>query len=130
VASLYRNAPAGIPGNDDCGQLSSWYVFAALGFYPVNAATGVYVLGSPMVERAVLRNPQAGTRFTITTENNSDTNVYIERATLNGHALKRSWLTHMQIVAGGELRLWMSSKPNHAWGKSIEDRPPSGLIRD
>ena len=52
VAALYNNTPAGIPGNDDCGQLSSWFVFAALGFYPVNAATGVYVIGSPLVNRA------------------------------------------------------------------------------
>ena len=128
VASLYRNTPAGIPGNDDCGQLSSWYVFAALGFYPVNAATGVYVLGSPLVEQATLTNPANGAKFTIIAENNSDTNVYIAQATLNGRELKRSWITHAQIAAGGELRLRMSSEPNRAWGAAAEDRPPSGLI--
>jgi predicted alpha-1,2-mannosidase len=128
VASLYRNTPVGIPGNDDCGQLSSWYVFAALGFYPVNAATGVYVLGSPLVREAVLTNPLNGVTFTIVAENNSASNLYIESATLNGRPLRRSWISHAEIVAGGCLRLRMSSEPNQSWGAAPEDRPPSGLI--
>ena len=84
VAALYNNTPAGIPGNDDCGQLASWFVFAALGFYPVNAATGVYVIGSPLVNRASIRNPGTGKTFTIVAENNSPDNVYIQSAQLNG----------------------------------------------
>jgi predicted alpha-1,2-mannosidase len=68
VAKLYNNTPTGVPGNDDCGQLSSWITFAAMGFYPVNAATGVYVLGSPMVDRTVIHNPGTGSRFTIVAE--------------------------------------------------------------
>lgn len=127
VASLYRNTPAGIPGNDDCGQLSSWYVFTALGFYPVNAATGVYVLGSPLVEQASLVDPVSGKTFTVIAENNSEKNFYIESATLNGQPLHRSWITHAEIAAGGSLRLRMSSEPNTKWGAAPEDRPPSGL---
>jgi putative alpha-1,2-mannosidase len=65
VAALYNNTPSGIPGNDDCGQLASWFVFAALGFYPVNAANDVYVLGSPLVDRVILHNQLASTNFTI-----------------------------------------------------------------
>jgi predicted alpha-1,2-mannosidase len=129
VAGLYNNSPAGIPGNDDCGQLASWFVFAALGFYPVNASTGVYVIGSPIVSRAAIRNPQSGATFTIIAENNSPDNVYIQSAELNGREWNRSWLTHAQIVAGGELRFRMASGPNKEWAAAKADRPPSGLVR-
>jgi len=129
VAALYNNTPSGIPGNDDCGQLASWFVFAALGFYPVNAATGVYVIGSPLVNRAVIRNPESGANFTIVAENNSAENVYIQSAELNGKEWTRSWLTHAHIVAGGELRFRMGSKPNEEWASGAGDRPPSGLLK-
>lgn len=129
VAALYHNTPAGIPGNDDCGQLSSWFVFAALGFYPVNAATGVYVLGSPLVSQAAIHNPVTGAKFTILAENNSAENIFIQRAELNGRELTRSWLTHAQILAGGELHLSMGRKPVKEWASAPEDRPPSGLIK-
>jgi predicted alpha-1,2-mannosidase len=128
VASLYRNTPAGIPGNDDCGQLSSWFVFAALGFYPVNAATGVYVIGSPLVNRAVIRNPESGSKFTIIAENNSAENLYIQSARLNGKDLSRSWITHEEITREGELQFEMSSSPNKEWATAPGDRPPSGLL--
>jgi predicted alpha-1,2-mannosidase len=128
VAALYNNTPAGIPGNDDCGQLSSWFVFAALGFYPVNAVTGVYVIGSPMVNRASIRNPANGRIFTILAENNSKENVFIQSAQLNGKELTRSWLTHSDIVAGGELHFRMGRKPNKEWASAPADRPPSGLV--
>jgi len=129
VAALYNNTPAGVPGNDDCGQTSSWFVFASLGFYPVNEATGVYVIGSPLVSRASLRNPAAGTTFTIVAENNSARNMYIQRAELNGKELTRSWFTHADIVAGGELRFTMGSSPNKEWASAPADRPPSGLVK-
>lgn len=129
VAALYNNTPQGIPGNDDCGQLSSWFVFAALGFYPVNAVTGVYVLGSPLVNRAALRNPVTGAKFTIVADNNSPENVFIQSVQLNGKDLTRSWITHAQILAGGELHFRMGSKPNKQWGSAPADRPPSGLLR-
>lgn len=130
VAALYKNTPAGVPGNDDCGQLSSWFAFAALGFYPVNAATGVYVIGSPLVNHASIRNPIHGTTFSIIADNNSPENPYIQSATLNGKPLTRSWITHAEIVAGGELRFRMSNKPNKSWASAPADRPPSGLVKD
>ncbi len=129
VAALYNNTPSGIPGNDDCGQLASWFVFAALGFYPVNAATGVYVIGSPIVHRAAIRNPGTGKTFEIVAENNSPENVYIQSAQMNGKEWNRSWLTHAQIVAGGELRFRMGPKPNKDWAQAPADRPPSGLVK-
>ena len=128
VARLYNNTPAGVPGNDDCGQISTWFNFAALGFYPVNAVTGVYVLGSPLVNHATLRVPGAGKTFTIVAENNSDRNIYVQSVTLNGKPLTRSWIKHAEIVAGGELRFRMGSEPNKKWGSAPGDRPPSGLI--
>lgn len=127
VSRLYNNTPAGVPGNDDCGQISTWFVFAALGFYPVNAVTGVYVLGSPLVNRATLRNPAAGKTFTIIAENNSDQNIYVQSVELNGKPLTRSWFTHADILAGGELRFRMGREPNKAWASAPADRPPSGL---
>jgi predicted alpha-1,2-mannosidase len=129
VAGLYNNTPEGIPGNDDCGQLASWFVFAALGFYPVNAATGVYVIGSPIISRAAIRNPQTGSTFTIVAENNSPENVFIQSAELNGKEWNRSWITHAQIVAGGELHFRMTGKPNKEWAAARVDRPPSGLLK-
>ena len=128
VAALYSATPAGIPGNDDCGQLASWFVFAALGFYPVNAANGVYVLGSPLVNRAVIRNPANNTTFTVIAENNSAENIYIQHAQLNGKELRRSWISHQQIAGGGELRLRMGPSPDKSWGADPADRPPSGLL--
>ena len=128
VARIYRNTPAGVPGNDDCGQISTWFNFAALGFYPVNAVTGVYVLGSPLVNRAVLRNPHAGTTFSIVAENNSDRNIYVQSVQLNGKPLHRCWFTHADILAGGELRFRMGDEPNKTWATGAADRPPSGLL--
>ena len=129
IARLYNNTPQGIPGNDDCGQISTWFVFAALGFYPVNAVTGVYVLGSPLVNRATLRNPAQGTTFTVVAQNNSDENLYVQSVELNRKPLTHSWFTHTDIVAGGELRFHMGREPNKAWGSAPADRPPSGLVR-
>lgn len=128
VAALYNATPAGISGNDDCGQLASWFVFAALGFYPVNAANGVYILSSPLVNRAAIRNPANNSTFTIIAENNSENNIYIQQAQLNGKELRRSWITHQQIASGGELQLRMGSAPNKSWGAALADRPPSGLL--
>ena len=129
VAALYNNTPAGIPGNDDCGQLSSWSVFAALGFYPVNAATGVYVIGSPLADRVTIKNPATGAKFVIVAENNSTDNVYIQSAKLNDRELTRSWLTHAEVVAGGDLQFRMGRNPNKEWASAPADRPPSGLVR-
>ena len=124
---LYNNKVDGICGNDDCGQMSAWYVLSALGFYPVNPASGVYVLGSPLVDRATIHldaKYHKGRTFTIVAENNSPKNIYIQSATLNGKPLERSWFTHAELVAGGELVLKMGPEPNKAWGQKAEERPP------
>ncbi|HEX4066765.1 MAG TPA: GH92 family glycosyl hydrolase [Acidobacteriaceae bacterium] len=128
VMRLYNNTPAGIPGNDDCGQISTWLVMSALGFYPVNAVTGVYIIGSPLVQRARIHNPANGTTFSIVADDNSPENAFIQSAELNGKELTRCWFTHADIVSGGELHLRMGSRPDKEWGAARADRPPSGLV--
>ncbi len=128
--TLYNDTPAGQPGNNDCGQMSAWYVFSALGFYPTNPVGGVYTIGSPRVSRATLQLDRAhygGRTFSVLAPNNSARNMYIQSATLNGRPLSRSWITQSEIAQGGQLRLVMGPNPNINWGRALADRPPSGL---
>jgi predicted alpha-1,2-mannosidase len=115
----YENTPEGICGNDDCGQISAWYVWSALGLYPVNPASGVYVIGSPVVEKAVLQlDPKffKGGTFTVIAHDVSRQNGYVQSAKLNGRALTHPWITHAEIAGGGTLELQMGILPNKAWG--------------
>ena len=124
--TFYNDKPTGICGNDDCGQMSAWYVFTALGFYPVDPTSGTYVLGSPLVNEATLNlDPKhyKGHEFTVVAENNSPDNMYIQSATLNGKPLTRSYITQDEIAAGGKLVLEMGSKPNKEFGAAPTDRP-------
>ncbi len=122
METQYNNTPAGLCGNEDCGQMSAWYVFSAAGLYPVNPASGVYVLGSPLFQRVALPG-QDGKTFVITANGNSAKNKYIQSATLNGKPMVRSYLTHAEIVQGGELVLQMGPNPNPALWKSKNARP-------
>jgi predicted alpha-1,2-mannosidase len=113
----YENTPEGIPGNDDCGQISAWYVWSALGLYPMNPASGIYIIGSPLVEKATIRlDPRffKGGIFTIIAPNASRQNCYIQSAKLNGKPLDRPWITHAEIAQGGTLELEMGILPNKA----------------
>jgi predicted alpha-1,2-mannosidase len=128
IMALYKEGPEGMCGNDDCGQMSAWYVFGALGFYPVNPANGEYVLGSPLIDKAVIHLNSAfypGGTFTLLVRNNSPGNIYIQSATLNNHPLDRAYLTHEDITRGGTLTLTMGSSPNKAWGRAPSVRPSS-----
>jgi predicted alpha-1,2-mannosidase len=125
--TLYTNTPAGICGNDDCGQMSAWYVFSVLGFYPVDPASGIYVLGSPMMDQATLKLDSKyykGKSFTVIAKNNSADNPYIQSATLNGKPISRSWISQAEIAAGGKLVLTMGPAPNKNFGSAPADRPP------
>jgi predicted alpha-1,2-mannosidase len=128
VASvLYTNTPGGICGNDDCGQMSAWYVFTALGFYPVDPASGIYVLGSPLFDKATLKLDSKfakGRAFTVVAKNNSTQNPYIQSAALNGQPITRSWISNDEITAGGKLVLTMGPTPNKSFGSAPADRPP------
>ncbi len=130
MATLFNDTPAGQCGNIDCGQMAAWYVFSALGFYPVNPANGIYVIGSPVVKKAVISldaRKYGGRTFTVLAENNSPENVYVQSASLNGKPLAQSWLTHDQITAGGTLQFVMGPKPNLEWGRAQSVRPPATM---
>lgn len=130
MATLYGDTPDGQCGNVDCGQMAAWYVFSALGFYPMNPDSGVYAIGSPAVSEAVIHlngKKYQGHTFTVIAENNSAENIYIQSASLNGQPLSKAWLTYDQITAGGTLRLVMGSKPNLDWGSASADRPPATM---
>lgn len=132
LANAYHDEVNGICGNDDVGQMSAWYVMSALGFYPVCPGDNTYILGSPLFRRATVRlNPKwhTGRTFTVTARQNSEENVYVQEAKLNGKALSRAWITHEEITAGGLLEFTMGPEPNMRWGTAPEDRPVSMSLR-
>jgi predicted alpha-1,2-mannosidase len=110
LKNQYRPAPDGLGGNDDCGQMSAWYLFSALGFYPVAPASEKYAFGIPVVKTAVLKL-ENGKTLTIEANNQSGKNVYVEKVVVNGQTLKRSYLTHAEIMNGGKIIFYMSDKP-------------------
>lgn len=119
----YHNAPGGLAGNDDAGQMSAWYMFAAMGFYPVCPGTPYYMLASPSFSSVTLC-PHGGRPFTIKAEGASGKNIYIQRAMLNGQPYTKNYLDHADIVEGGTLELEMGPEPNREWGSLLKDCPP------
>ncbi|HKJ91874.1 MAG TPA: GH92 family glycosyl hydrolase, partial [Longimicrobiales bacterium] len=122
--TLYSDKPAGLPGNEDCGQISAWYVFSAMGFYPVNPVGGVYALGTPRFD-ALSVDVGGGRTFRVVANGAAEGKPYIQSATLNGEPLDQSWITHGDILAGGTLELVMGAAPNPAWASARTSRPPS-----
>ncbi|MCA1607016.1 MAG: glycoside hydrolase family 92 protein, partial [Acidobacteria bacterium] len=120
LATEYMTGRGGLPGNDDSGAMSSWYVWGALGLYP-NAGQPYYYICSPLFSRSTI-NLGGGRTFIIEASETSETNSYVQSVTLNGRALDRAWLKHEEIARGGRLVLRMGSTPS-AWGR--ENRPPS-----
>jgi len=106
----YTAKPDGLGGNDDCGQMSAWFLFSTLGFYPVAPASDQYQLGSPAIKTAVLKL-ENGKTLTIEALNQSDKNVYVQKVTLNGREVKRTYITYAEIMNGGRLTFSMSDKP-------------------
>lgn len=121
---FFDNTPEGLCGNEDMGQMSAWYVFNALGFYPANPANGAFVLGSPVFEKVTFP-VSGGKSFTVLTENNGKENIYIQSATLNGQPLHNAYITYKDIMAGGELKMVMGPQPNEQFGSALENRPRS-----
>ncbi len=106
----FHAGPAGLPGNDDAGQMSAWYVLSAMGFYPVCPGKTGYAIGSPVFSRVVIHQLN-GKDFTILAPQSSAKNKYIQSATLNGSPYPKYEITHADIVSGATLRLMMSSQP-------------------
>jgi predicted alpha-1,2-mannosidase len=113
VDSFYKTKPDGLKGNDDCGQMSAWYIFSVLGFYPVNPCNGQYILGAPQVPAASIVLPD-GKYFTIKATGLSDKNHFVKKVLLNGKQLNRNYITHKEILAGGNLVFIMYPNPQFA----------------
>jgi len=111
LETQYKNTPNGHCGNEDCGQMSSWYIYSSLGFYPVNPAQGVYSFGSPIFDKATL-NLENENQFIIITKNNSIENKYIQSIILNDELIDRNYITHKEIIKGGTLIFEMGASPN------------------
>ena len=112
------------PGMDDQGSTSSWYVLSALGFYTVKPARPEYIIGSPIFDQATLHLGH-GKDFVILARGNSEQNIYIQSATLNGKPLDKPWFSHADIADGGQLIFKMGSTPNKNWGNLPKDARPS-----
>ena len=111
---LYFNAPAGLCGNEDCGQMSAWYVFSPMGFYPVNPVSGEYEIGTPLFPEMRM-NLGNGKTFTVLAPNVSRENIYIQSVTVNGQPYDKSYITHQQIVDGATVEFVMGNQPGEIW---------------
>lgn len=112
--TLYKNTPDGICGNEDCGQMSSWYVFSAMGFYPVDPISGQYEIGSPIFPEVKMYLAN-GKTFVVRAENVSDENIYIQSVTVNGQPYNKSYITHEMIMQGDTIHFVMGNKPGSVW---------------
>ena len=125
LTEQYANSPEGISGNEDCGQMSAWYVFSALGFYPVTPGSPDYIIGSPLVKRATL-HLENGRTFEIEAPDNSEANSYVAGVTLHGEPYTKTYLTHTDIQRGGTLHFQMQPEPS-SWGRADADAPVSSI---
>ncbi|MCI2229672.1 GH92 family glycosyl hydrolase [Polaribacter sp. MSW13] len=114
LTELYANTPDGISGNEDCGQMSAWYIFSSLGFYPVTPASNKYIIGSPLFKKATI-NLENGKSFTVEAKNQSVENKYIKSVQLNGRDYEYSYINHQEIINGGSLVFEMTNQPTK-WG--------------
>ncbi len=124
MESWFRNDLMGICGDEDGGGMSAFYVFSAMGFYPVTAGLPYYVIGSPIFDKVSI-NLENGNTFTVVAKNNSADNKYIQSATLNGQPYTKTYFSHEDILAGGTLEFVMGDRPNKEWGVGKDDVPPS-----
>jgi predicted alpha-1,2-mannosidase len=123
---FYKPAPDGLIGNEDCGQMSAWYILSALGFYQVNPSQPVYAFGTPIFKEAKI-NLENGKSFVIRAENVSKENIYIQSAALNGKEHKKSFFNHNDLTSGGVLAFRMGAKPNKTFGGKAGEMPVSSL---
>jgi predicted alpha-1,2-mannosidase len=124
LTTLYTDKPDGLPGNEDCGQMSAWYVLSAAGFYPVCPGDNNYIIGSPLFDKVTINTGKS--KFTVKTVNLSDENIYIQSAKLNGKDYQYSYIKHEDLTAGGELVFEMGSSPSK-WGAEEKYRPVSRI---
>ncbi|MBN2172679.1 MAG: GH92 family glycosyl hydrolase [Bacteroidales bacterium] len=123
---LYTDRPDGLCGNEDCGQMSAWYVLSAMGFYPVTPGDQLYAVGSPLFDEVTI-NLENGNKFTIRARHNSPVNIYIQSAKLNGKEYSKSFIRHEDILNGGELIFELGPEPNKNRGNNKSDLPVSAI---
>ncbi len=123
----YTDAPDGVPGNDDCGEMSSWAVLSMMGIYSVDPASLAYELASPSFPKIVLHlhDPYAGKSFSIEAQGAPASGPYIQSVQLNGRAYEKNWIPFQSIAAGGTLHFALGATPNTSWGAAPKDAPPS-----
>ncbi|MFA5647909.1 MAG: GH92 family glycosyl hydrolase [Bacteroidales bacterium] len=126
MAELYTHKPDGLSGNEDCGQMSAWYIMSAMGFYPVTPGLPEYTIGTPLFPEVEV-NLENGKTFRVTANGVSHKNFYIQSATLNGTNYSKSYISHSDIMNGGHLHFEMGSKPNKNWGSSDTDIPTTHI---
>jgi predicted alpha-1,2-mannosidase len=129
LTTQYKNSPDGLSGNEDCGQMSAWYVLSASGFYPVTPGLAYYTIGTPLFDK-VTYNLENGKTFGIEAQNLSDKNIYIQKAYLNGKLYPYSYIKHATIEKGGVLKFVMGAQPNKDWSSKIKYRPHSKIESD
>jgi predicted alpha-1,2-mannosidase len=122
--TMYHDDIDGLSGNEDCGQMSAWYVFSSLGFYPVFPANKAYVVGSPLFDEATIDLPK-GKTFTVEAIRNSPENIYIQSMELNGRPYTKTYIMHEDIMNGGVLKITMGDQPNKQFGSDVVNRPKS-----
>ena len=110
TTDFYQNKPDGLIGNDDCGQMSAWYIFSVMGFYPMNPASGELIIGAPQISKAVI-NVSNGKQFTMEAKNLSKENMYVEKVELNGRQYDKKFNTHEDIINGSTLVFYMTDSP-------------------
>jgi len=125
LTELYKNDPDGVSGNEDCGQMSAWYVLSSMGFYSVTPGSNNYIIGTPLFKRTTI-NLENGKTFTIVADNVSDTNKYIEYVKLNGTELNTTFLSHDAIVSGGTIEFTMTDNPA-IWGSKHGQEPKTEI---
>ncbi|HEY1113771.1 MAG TPA: GH92 family glycosyl hydrolase [Chitinophagaceae bacterium] len=123
---FYLNAPDGLIGNEDCGQMSAWYVLSAMGFYPVNPANGEYVLGTPVFDKATI-HLENGKQFVISANRKQADDYYVQSVQLNGKAHTPSYLLHKSVMQGGELSFQLGAQPSKSWGSADRDVPATAI---
>ena len=119
---FYKDTPDGIIGNEDCGQMSAWYILSSMGFYQMNPSDGVFVFGSPRFDKMSVK-VRDGKTFTVEAENNTKENIYIQKVFLNGKPYKKTYITYEDIMNGSTLKFVMGKRPNKSFGKAMADRP-------
>ena len=122
MSDFYTDQPDGIIGNEDCGQMSAWYLLSSMGLYQVNPSDGVFVFGSPCFKKVEVK-VRGGNTFTVEAPNNSKENIYIQKVYLNGKPYDKSYITYQDIINGSTLKFVMGKKPNKNFGKAPANRP-------